>query len=1188
MPAEKDRTDISPRPSRSRWLRLACIVAVLLIGAIIAAPWIVTRTGLAERVVASVLADFEGTVRWNKLSLGWFSPVVVEQIEIVDSERAELMRIERLVSQRTLAGLLLNRQHPGLIRLERPHLYVDQRRDGTNIEDALGPWLQAESQESANVNFAVEITDGQVTLRDADSERRWYASDVNLLVKLPGSGQSITAKLGARVHQRELEDGGKLQLDLAYFAGEAGRGDAAKGKVTLLCRDIPLEAADAVLQRFAGDLRLAGSLTGECQYDWSGSGASQSIAFREVSFRKLAIAAPTWLGSDVPRLELVTLDGKCARQQGLWKFDNLALQSDAGQLKLAAQFADLQSQNLIATVSQALTHGTYVLRGHFDLARLSQLLPATLRMHAASRWTAGNLDLSLTSTDEQGGHRWAGELRAAELAGVHQGQPIALDYPIQLTLAARETPAGPVVEQLKCESSFANLTAYGTLETGSLKAEGDLQQLALELGRFFDFGQLQLQGRMSVDAAWDRTAGRVVEAQGRAHLEDLQVRIADQVAWNEPRLIAALASRGELDQNRLVRLEQLLIAVDAGDDHFNVQLASPVDRPTLQSEWPLKWKLQGNLAAWQARWPLHPTARQPLEGMLHAAGEASLSPRQIVLKSLQLQINNVRATVAGAVIEEPQILGGGEARWDLARGSVHVPQADLTSSLLALRAKEIDLELASTRPVLRGTIDARGDLERIGGLLQMGTEAADAWRFAGHAEARVVCQSDASTSAASWEMHVTNFTCTPPHGETAGSRHLARTGRPAGFAKPAPVAALWQENELTFSGEVTYASAQDRLQIANCRIAGDAVQVEARGSVSALREQCAVDLAGELAYDLEKISQKLRPRLGESVLLTGRDRKPFAVSGPLAVTDVSATVRTSAESGGTSWYRRLAGLRGHCALGWQTLRCYGIDVGPGTLQTRLADGWLLCEPLRLAMAQGQVNLKPRVDLRSDPPILTLDQGPVLERVLISPELCRGWLKFIAPLIADATAAQGTFSLQLAEAAIPLTAPDAARAAGTLQIHSAQVGPGPLTQPFVLVGEQLKATIQRRPVGTGAAGQWLALPEQQIAFRVADRRVEHQALQLNVADLTFRSRGSVGFDQSLALLVDMPLRPEWLSPGPLQTALRGQSLQIPVGGTISEPRLDRSGLEQLTAQLLQGAATRLLDEQLQRGFQKLFQ
>ena len=57
------------------------------------------------------------------------------------------------------------------------------------------------------------------------------------------------------------------------------------------------------------------------------------------------------------------------------------------------------------------------------------------------------------------------------------------------------------------------------------------------------------------------------------------------------------------------------------------------------------------------------------------------------------------------------------------------------------------------------------------------------------------------------------------------------------------------------------------------------------------------------------------------------------------------------------------------------------------------------------------------------------------------------------------------------------------------------------------------------------------------------------------------------------------------------AFRGETIRVPIHGTLTSPKLDRNVLRQITQQTVTGAANRYLEgelnKQLNRGLEKLF-
>ena len=126
----------------------------------------------------------------------------------------------------------------------------------------------------------------------------------------------------------------------------------------------------------------------------------------------------------------------------------------------------------------------------------------------------------------------------------------------------------------------------------------------------------------------------------------------------------------------------------------------------------------------------------------------------------------------------------------------------------------------------------------------------------------------------------------------------------------------------------------------------------------------------------------------------------------------------------------------------------------------------------------------------------------------------------------------------------------------------------------------------RPL-TQESTPWVVLPTQDVTFSVVDGRVTHEDFQMLVGNVLIRTTGSIGFDHTLSMVVHIPIDDQWVNGDRLLAGLRGTIIEIPIAGTISEPRFDKRVIEQLGKQLLRGATRSLFEDELEKGLRKLF-
>jgi len=61
------------------------------------------------------------------------------------------------------------------------------------------------------------------------------------------------------------------------------------------------------------------------------------------------------------------------------------------------------------------------------------------------------------------------------------------------------------------------------------------------------------------------------------------------------------------------------------------------------------------------------------------------------------------------------------------------------------------------------------------------------------------------------------------------------------------------------------------------------------------------------------------------------------------------------------------------------------------------------------------------------------------------------------------------------------------------------------------------------------------------------------------------------DQSISLVAKIPIADEWIAGNRYLAGLQGQSISVPIGGTVSRPVVDRAAVQKLSADLVRNAA-----------------
>ncbi len=562
----------------------------------------------------------------------------------------------------------------------------------------------------------------------------------------------------------------------------------------------------------------------------------------------------------------------------------------------------------------------------------------------------------------------------------------------------------------------------------------------------------------------------------------------------------------------------------------------------------------------------------------------------------KLVVTDLRASSPDWNINESRVEFAGDAHWDGAKGEFSANTAQFVTSTIAVATKGIHYggnQQGANQ--FTGAAAFRADVARLAAWRAPSNQAPQ-YLPSGQFTGNVRFSQQAGRITGEVTATGQNLALASLGGDGSASRGVPAPGnRSAGAPGPTPgYQTVWQEPQLTLHGATSYDAAADRLSFDQFQIQSNTLQASAAGQIQKLSTVAECDLNGTLNYDLAQVTPLLRPYVGNGIQLAGREQARFALAGKLSdgsVPQAQLTALTRDQYGATAgaaspshWSRR---VRAQLELPWSGANLYGMPVGAGRLAATLGDGALHVEPIKLAVGEGQLNIAPSVRFDPEPAELSLPAGPVLTNVRISPEVSEAMLKYIAPVVAGATQSEGEFSLQLEGARVPLADLKRTDSAGQLTVHSVRVVPGPMASQWVGLAQQVEAVAKRgNPASpTGRQVTLVSIRDQQVNFRVADGRVYHQNVEFQVGDVTLRSQGSVGFDETVALTVQIPIQDEWVAKEPLLSGLKGQTLEVPVSGTLTKPKMDQRTITHLTGQLLQNGAGQAVGNQLNKALDK---
>ena len=1149
----RDETELALAPRRTRrFMRRSRLLLLLLVGLMVAAPTVISYTSLHNRLLDQLPSGWQ--LQSKQASLGWTSNQSLFEISLFDDEGNELLTAESATVHRSLLSLAFDPTDLGSLQFVRPVVYLETWPDGSNWEDLLTALLAEQQTQSAAIRLNIDVVEGVVRAVDRQTGQQWTLDEANVTASL-GDGVEVNGSARLATQQRPQSGGVKL----SWLPTDDGQ-----QHLELLADRLPLSPLQPWLARVLPGAELMGALSADAQLTWAIDPQRglmmQTVGRLEATQLDTTAAALT---GDRLRCQKLSAPWKISLTDGQLNIEQLSVNADWAELqaKGALNLTDWQGLSLDSLPAQPVS-----LFGKLDLAQLTNMLPSSLQLREGVRIESGKLTFDAGSKREDQQIGWQAKLALHDIVGSDGQRQIRWTQPIEATAAIKQSPSGPQIDQVTLTAPFAKATMLAKREAIEGEFELDLHQLSQELGQFVDLQAWQLQGLGEGTFTLARQSEQQFTATGRVDWTDLNVSDGQHTVWSEPKLHVELQATGK-EQNlspRIVTTGKLQLR--GPRDQLEIELLEPLELREQQPISKVQLSGHGPLQLWASRLrPWLANLPQQLEGDAHLQAKLLLAADAVQVIESQGSVVQLRMKSDTLTIDEPRVEFSGQGRWDQKSRSLQTPELQLLGSSFSCRVSDLDVALASPdAPTARGNIAFSADCERLAAMRGWVGQSASTWPR-GTATGQVQLTSSAEQLLADFGMTVERLEL---------ARMTAASG--AVYGKPEIV---WREPKLEVTGEAKYDVAADRLQFDKLQIQGKTLRLNSSAGVDRLSTEGLLQANGLLEYDATELAKLVASYTGQGVKIQGDQQVRFQLAGSLSERPGNAPPHWTQQWNMTA------------EAGWASAGAYGLPIGGGRLIGTLQAGQLQVAPLDVAIGQGRLTVEPKFRLQPGAEQLVLPKGPLVTNVAISPEVSETMLKYIAPILEGATRTEGQFSVDLDLAEVPLERPQLARVQGRLKAHRLSISPGPMVEQLTTLVKQIEALTKRKQflqaATSSSSKSFLSVTEQQVDFQVVEGRVYHRNLEFMIDNVPVRSYGSVGFDQTLALVIEVPIQDKWIESEPALRGFAGQSLQIPIQGTFQKPKIDERAVANLSAQLLQGAATQAIGDELNRQLEKLF-
>ena len=1058
------------------------------------------------------------------------------------------------------------------MEIDQPVIHWQIRSDGSNLEDAIAAYLNSSEPTSGPVpSIILKIVDAKIHVSDIVSARHYRIDQLNAKLE---ANQPDKAPLCMNV-QGVVANGdgtgqGTLTSKVVLDAGKAEL-DFENGILELTTDNLPLDVASPLLSRFVEPMAVSGAMNGKINAQWSGPDQSFDVGFDSAAFEHLLVDLPNRLDQDKIQLAQARLQGHLTVNPQKLTADRLEGYTDVGWLKADGEM----NWEQIAAAGTAIPANNFQAEGTLNVAPLVSMLPNTIPLQSGIRMESGTVQFNASSRVEGADRRLVFNVESAGLTAQRDGKRLNWDKPARVVAAIRQTHDNSIfIESLDCRTNFLTLSGTANRSNGDFKVGGDLKAALDELKQFFDLGDLEIAGKINGELAWqfdgfshETWKGRPLRAGGKFHVDSPRVVLPEQAAWIEDELDIVFQLAGQRmpteDRfNRPIRIDSAKLELTNQNQTFNAELAESLVDPSWNSTWKFTCALGGELKAWVNQIAAVAPIDVTTSGTVSAHAQVTIKQgQQVWLQGMTYECQDLFLDGYGVTLNDPEVGGQVEAGYELSTGKIQITDATIASSSISGRAQNLLVDPGTG--AVTGQLAFLADINRCLTIINPNPSTADLQWF-GRASGSITLASNGDAINSSVALDLSDLVAAQFRSNPPGTQNVSTGGS---------WVRVFEQDLVSVRSAIQLSQDFNAITFQDAELTSTALEARLGGTVRDLEGSLLTDIQGSWQPHWPQLKPLIETSLGGLTSLEGVAGGGFQMRGPI--------LNPQAAQSGQSWLSPELELA--TTASWQSGQVLGLPVGPSQLDLQVAKGLAMVQTGEIPFSNGMMRLSPQLDLRTENTILYLTPGKTLEQVEMTPEICREWLQYVAPVIAGATTAQGRVSLSIDRAQVPLDQMEAATAQGTVILHEAGVGPGPVGQQLVQMVQRIKSLAEGKPFSpppAAASAQWLVFPPQNVGFAVQNGRVYNQGIEFRIEDIVIRTSGSVGLDHSMDMVAEIPVLPQWVGQGKLGSHLSGKSIKIPIRGTVHKPQLDGSIFKSLTQNLLKDSAGRLINQELQ--------
>ena len=1163
----------------------AFAILAFLVLLLIAAPSLVCQSPLARNLLASTFAKygFDGGI--NSIQIGWLTPLRIDGLELTGKTAGSHLSVERVETEVTLLNCITGLSDIGEIAVRGVIVDVSVKDGSSSVEEdiaillagneASGDAVAPSTPSEASISVKISAKNVAIRITDLVTKGQWIADQSKADIDLNQEKVDITF---STVMSDPIGGSGEIEGRIQYPM-EPGK----PYELNIVAQRIPLSLATLAKRRLGESgssipSEIGGDTTGSITVS-GGAGDAISVSVNPIEFRNFIASDPSF-GVRVWRNGLMAISGAVTMDGTRIIGRDLRLAMDFGSATFDGAFntnMSLTGESSPAAWLEALDGAAGV---SVDLVAFEKALPGIIPLRDQVEITSGNVSAEITSVVEAGAMRrsqW--NLKTQPIQAIASGKAIVIE-PATLVASLRVANGQFSADSLRLQSAFASATADGDVSKGRIKGDIQFSRLAAMIQPLLDMPELSLVGQATGEMNWAAEAGNLWRLGGKTEASDLVITLPGGIHFQQEALRASLDASGRWSGGALKQMDSLELTVATTGLEANATLSEKVFEPSTTTPLPLRIQGRGRLETLaDILGPWMPSSIHTLQGGFTANASAKVALASGEVTNAKIQIDEPRLGYGEQLYVQPQLLVDFDGRYAWPESDIKANKISIVGDALSaaiqgtMNASGIDFEIAWRAKLDRLQGSMRPSLATTSGLTSVDTRpvtfrtetagtVSTGYQAIGDCEGRLTLKQTADSTMLLIDSKTTgnNIKLFSP---------VSPGTQPAPSASPVP---LWVERLVNIDTKIGYDLGDGKLNAEKIQLATDWFATTLTGNVLWSEEIGDVAMKGTARIKMPDVAAKLSSILGMTIRLEGMHETPIEiVATRKGIEPVALAVKAN--------------------VGWESGEVAGIKFGSTTIPVTMNETTVSVKPATIPVEQGRLQLAGDLYHSASPMWMSIRPGVVAEDLTLTPELTNQWLQFVAPMVANSTRVAGTFGVELIEASVNLENTMASRVRGNLRIKGVNLDSGPVANQVIGSIKQLQQIARGMTADTTPERdrRLVTFPTQAVDFEFANGVISHQRMVMEVDRATIITGGQVNVDGRLNLVAQIPLDPSWL--GSDLKALAGQTVTLPIDGTLSRPSLDSAGIRRLVTEMgtkaIQGSAEKLIEKQLGKGLEKLF-